>query len=446
MNDPRPPSADGENEPPRDDLTGLPGLEAARARLALWNRQGLHGGEHVVHGLLLGLQRFETINMAFGEAAGDGALVAVAARLSQFAGDELDGPWLAVRGSGGSFLIVANQACSRERWQLFAEQLADLVSRPIARGAETLRLSPRIALLRAMPGEEADSVLDRLSQTLATARRQQGRRVVWGDGEATRAGRTAAQLEADLLKAIDRDEIEVVYQPQYALARGGVAEQLSGAEALARWNHSELGRIGAGALFAIAERADHVVPLSRHVAALALAEAARWPVGLRLSLNLTPNELASWSFAADMADALRISGLPASRLTLEVTEQALLADIALAARSLAEVAKRGVRIALDDFGAGFCNFRYLKTLPLHYLKLDRSMVDNVTEDARDLAVLRAITAMAGALGLEVIAEGVETEAQAMAVAAEGCHYLQGFLRAKPMAADEFLALAQASAG
>lgn len=443
MNEPRP-LPEVEQEPPRDDLTGLPGLDAARARLAQWNEQGRHGGELVVHGLLLGLQRFETINMAFGEAAGDGALVAVAARIAQFAGDELDGPWLAARGSGGAFLIVANQACSRERWQLFAEQLADLVSRPIARGAETLRLSPRIALLRAMPGEEAESVLDRLSQTLATARRQQGRRVVWGDGEATRAGRTAAQLEADLLKALDRDEIEVVYQPQYALAREGRPERLSGAEALARWNHPELGRIGAGALFAIAERADHVVPLSRHVAALALAEAARWPEGLRLSLNLTPNELASWSFAADMAEALRLSGLPAARLTLEVTEQALLADIALAARSLAEVARRGVRIALDDFGAGFCNFRYLKTLPLHYLKLDRSMVDNVTEDARDLAVLRAITAMAGALGLEVIAEGVETEAQAVAVAAEGCHYLQGFLRAKPMAADEFMELALSS--
>ena len=440
MNELRSPVPDGEHEPPRDDLTGLPGFDAARARLAQWTAAGSGEGT-VVHGLLLGLQRFETINMAFGEAAGDGALVAVAARLTQFAGDELDGPWLAARGPGGSFMIVANQACSRERWQLFAEQLADLVSRPIARGAETLRLSPRLALLRALPGEDPDSLLDRLNQTLATARRQQGRRVVWADGEATRAGRTAAQLEADLLKALDRDEIEVVYQPQYALGpKGPSSEQLSGAEALARWNHPQLGRIGAGALFAIAERADHVVPLSRHVAALALAEAARWPAHLRLSLNVTPAELASWSFAADMADALRLSRLPASRLTLEVTEQALLADIALAARSLAEVASRGVRIALDDFGAGFCNFRYLKTLPLHYLKLDRSMVDNITEDPRDLAVLRAITAMAGALGLEVIAEGVETEAQALAVAHEGCGYLQGFLRAHPMAAGDFLAL------
>jgi EAL domain-containing protein (putative c-di-GMP-specific phosphodiesterase class I)/GGDEF domain-containing protein len=443
MNEMRSLAGEGEIEPPRDDLTGLPGFEAARARLEQWaavSSRSLGGEGTVVHALLLGLQRFETINMAYGEAAGDSALVAVAARMTQFAGDELDGSWLAARGSGGSFLLLANQACSRERWQLFAEQLADLVSRPIARGTETLRLTPRISLLRAMPEESADSVLDRLSQTLATARRQQGRRVVWTDGEATRAGRSAAQLEADLLKAIDRDEIEVVYQPQFALVPGG-PDRLSGAEALARWHHPQLGRIGAGALFSIAERADHVVPLSRHIAALALTEAARWPATLRLSLNVTPAELSSWSFAADIAEALRISRFPADRLTLEVTEQVLVADIALAARSLAEVAKAGVRIALDDFGAGFCNFRYLKTLPLHYLKLDRSMVDNVTEDARDIAVLRAIVAMAGALGLEVIAEGVETEAQAAVVAAEGCAYLQGFLRAQPMSGAALLQLA-----
>jgi diguanylate cyclase len=156
-----------------------------------------------------------------------------------------------------------------------------------------------------------------------------------------------------------------------------------------------------------------------------------------LSLNVTPADLASWSFAADLHDVIRASGFPAARLTLEVTEQALLEDIKLAARSLAEVVKQGVRIALDDFGAGFCNFRYLKVLPLHYLKLDRAMVDSIAEDPRDLAVLRAIVAMAGALGLEVIAEGVETEAQAEAVTREGCAYLQGFLRAHPMSAGDF---------
>jgi EAL domain-containing protein (putative c-di-GMP-specific phosphodiesterase class I) len=116
----------------------------------------------------------------------------------------------------------------------------------------------------------------------------------------------------------------------------------------------------------------------------------------------------------------------------------------LAERSLSDLAQLGIRIALDDFGAGFCNFRYLKTLPLHYLKLDRSMIDGITQDPRDLAVLRAIVAMAKALDLSVIAEGIETEAQRLAVAHEGCACYQGFLRAEPMPEAAFLALAQSA--
>ena len=119
------------------------------------------------------------------------------------------------------------------------------------------------------------------------------------------------------------------------------------------------------------------------------------------------------------------SGFPAERLTLEVTEQALLADIQMAARTLARLSEAGIRIALDDFGAGFCNFRYLKLLPLDYLKLDRSMVDGIASDSRDLAVFRAIVAMARALDLEVIAEGIESEAQRDLIAEEGCALLSG---------------------
>ena len=125
-----------------------------------------------------------------------------------------------------------------------------------------------------------------------------------------------------------------------------------------------------------------------------------------------------------------------------MTEQVLLTDVAHAAHALGALAAQGIRIALDDFGAGFCNFRYLKLLPLHYLKLDRSMIDGTAGDPRDLAVLRGIIAMAGALDLQVIAEGVETEAQRLLVAGEGCAAYQGFLRAQPMSADDFLALAR----
>lgn len=439
----KPPECD--IDPLRDALTGLPGVEAVRPRLEEWLDCGNVLGEPVcIHALMLGIRRFDAVNLAYGAAGGDAALAEVAARIAGFAADELDGPWVIARSGGGNFLVAANEACSRERWQFFAEQLADMVARPIAIATAVLRLSPRIALVRGLMAESVESLLDRLGQSLEAAKRQPGRRIAWADGEIVRPGRTAAQLEADLLGAIDRDEIEVLFQPQFRLPD----DRLSGAEALARWNHPRLGRIGAGALFAIAERTDHIAPLSRHIARKAMTAARGWPAGLRLSLNVTPADLGAASYLGELLRIVKETRCPPERLTLEVTEQALLHDIGLAAHTLRGLSAQGIRIALDDFGAGFCNFRYLKLLPLHYLKLDRSMIDGITTDPRDLAVLRAIVAMAGALDLDVIAEGVENEDQRVAIADEGCRYYQGFLKAHPLAAHDFEALisAQASDG
>ena len=422
-----------EAEQRSDAVTGLVGRDAAVTRLDDWLKCGVR-----VHALLVGLKRFDAVNLAYGKAAGDAALAEVAQRMRHFAAEELEDQWLVARGGGGQFLLLATEPCSRERWQLAAGQLLDALARPIATTWGTLRLSPRGALLRGVEGESAASVLDRLGQSLDTATSQSGRRLLWADGEASRSGRSAAQLEGDLLRALDLGEIEVVYQPQF----GCTDDRLVGAEALARWNHPALGRVGAGALFAIAERADHVPQLSQHIARLALGEAARWPMDLRLSLNVTAGDLASANYAKRLSGLIKQTGFAPWRLTLEVTEQVLLGDAAQAAATLSALAAQGIRIALDDFGAGFCNFRYLKLLPLHYLKLDRAMIDGVTGDARDLAVLRAIIAMAGALDLKVIAEGVETEAQRLLVAAEGCATYQGFLRAQPMSAADFGELAR----
>lgn len=423
----------------RDSLTGLIGSDAARAQIGGWRSAAKARGEApTVHAMLLGLKRFAAVNLAYGEDAGDRALAEVAARVLHFVGGALDGEWLAARVGGGNFLIAANEACSRERWQWLAEELAQLVSAPIAdSGGGTVRLWPRIALLRALPREGAGRMLGRLAETLDSAQQQSGRRLQWVDGEMTLPGLPAQQLEADLLAALDRKEIEVLFQPQYACADG----TLVGAEALARWQHPELGRIGAAALFAIAERADHVQQLSRHIAHVALTSAAHWPEHLRLSLNITAADLAAGSFANSIAEALAQAGFAPERLTLEITEQSLVSEVERSGERLRKLADLGIRVALDDFGAGFCNFRYLKLLPLHYLKLDRSMVEGVAEDPRDLAVLRAITAMAQALDLGVIAEGIESEDQRIVVAAEGCHAWQGYLGAKPMSADAFAMVA-----
>ena len=429
---------DSEPHDQRDALTGLVGADGARRRLSAWLGAGLEAGP--VHALLVGVARLDAINLAYGKQAGDGVLGEIAARLVHYAGEELDSPWFAARLGGGSFLLAAREACSRERWALVGEGLLAALSQPLGHAHADLRLSPRVALLRALDEESADSVFDRLGQAQAALERRGSRRIAWVDGHVARAGRSAARLEADLLKALDRDEIEILFQPQFS-SRGN---RLSGAEALARWQHPVLGRLGAGALFAIAERADQVAPLSQHIAAKALALAKEWPEPLRLSVNVTAADLSASDYPDTMRGIIEHSGFDPARVTLEVTEQALLGDIELARRSLAELADFGLSIALDDFGAGFCNFRYLKLLPLHYLKLDRTMVDGIAAkdggDPRDLAVLRGIVAMAHALGLQVIAEGIETEAQRTAVEAEGCASWQGFLGAEPIGAEAFLAL------
>ena len=422
----------------RDALTGLPGIAAARARLDGW------AGDVPAHGLLLSLPRLPAINLAHGTKTGDGVLAEVAARLAHFAAAEFEGPWFAARAGGSTFLLLAGEPLSRERWELLAHGLAERIARPLPGLAPAVRAGSHIALVRGLPGEGADSLLDRLMQALGMFEKRGGRRLLWADGTSLRPGLAGPALEAELAGALERGEIEVLFQPQFALVPGAPGHgALTGAEALARWNHPRLGRVGAAALFALAERADLVLPLSAAIAASALSQAARWPGALRLSLNVTSGDIATPDWAERLLDQVAASGFPPGRLTLEVTEEALIADVTAAARILARLARSGIRLALDDFGAGFCNFRYLKLLPLHYLKLDRSLMDGIGEEGRDRAVLRGLVAMARALELEVVAEGIEDTAQERAAAEEGCATMQGFLRGKPMGAAAFLALAGA---
>ena len=263
-----------------------------------------------------------------------------------------------------------------------------------------------------------------------------------GTVRGTLPGVSSGMLEADLLRALDRREIEVLFQPQFSCATGAVV----GAEALARWRHPTLGAIGARDLFAVAERAALVAPLSRHVVARALEDAATWPEALTLSLNITPEELGDPRFAADFAALIGRSEIAPQRLMLEITEDLLLRNLAQAASALKALRGLGFRTALDDFGAGFCNFRYLRELPLDALKLDKAMVEGVPADGTALAVLRAIVALAKALGLAVYAEGIEDEIQRAAITAEGCDYWQGFLRAQPMPSESVVALARTARG
>ena len=366
-----------------DALTGLLAAASGRERLESWARDGLRW-----QAMLVGLQSFQAVNRAFGQPAGDAALSEIARRIRAFAGDVFDGEWFAARIDGSAFLLAAASDRSRERWSFLADALAEAVALPLVVAGEPVRLTTRIALLRALPGDAPQVGIDSLSHALAEAQSQPGRRLIWADGSRMPRGRSGAALEGDLMRALGRDEIAVLFQPQFSLADG----RLTGAEALARWDHATLGRIGAATLFAVAERSDQTAALGRHIAERALSAAARWPIeaDLRLSLNLTAAELALSSCAATLDVALTASRFDPRRLTLEVTEQSLLVDLEGAAATLRALAARGLRIALDDFGSGFANFRYLKLLPLDYLKLDHTLTDDVVTDLRDRAILRGL--------------------------------------------------------
>jgi len=425
--------------PSADFLTGLVGADAARD----WLNAAARGADGEPKVMLISLPRLQTVNLAYGKPAGDQVLVDVAHRIDDFAQSEIaseagDDPLIA-RLAGGQFLLGSQRAPGRERWQYLAEVLGRVIGRALTVEGDALHLVPRIALLDVRQGDSGDGVIDRLAQAAATLERLPGRRVLWGDEGDSVPGGSIALLEADLLGAMHRDEITVLFQPQFDCRSGALA----GAEALARWQHPRFGRISAETLFAVADRGDHVAQLSHHIARRALMLAARWPKPLRMSLNITAEDFALGDVVGSVRGLLASSGFAPERLTLEITEQSLIGDFETCALALETLAGDGVRIALDDFGTGFSNFRALKALPLDTLKLDRSLVRDIALDPRDRAIVAAMIAMARALDLKVIAEGIESEAQLAILAEEGCDLFQGFLRSGPVSAEDFAALAGA---
>lgn len=225
------------------------------------------------------------------------------------------------------------------------------------------------------------------------------------------------------------DQIDVLFQSQVSLETGAIV----GVEALARWEHPALGAIGAEQLFASAERAGLGPTLSAHVQTLALSRAARWPRSLdalRLSVNVTADDLARTDFAADFLARVDASGFPVTRVTAEVTETGLIAKLEQAAAQLATLREAGCQVAIDDFGTGYSSLAYLKALPLDYLKIDRVLTQDITGSPRDRVIVRGVIGIARGLGLTVIAEGVETVQQRELLAAEGCDLYQGFLCAE----------------
>lgn len=400
-------------------------------------------GDARVHAMLIGLRRMSAINATYGVDVGDAALEVIVQRLERQSARLAGSHALTMRLSGGDFLIAQVMAEDRLGWDVLADRMLRVISEPLNAQGHRLRLTARAALALARSDESAVSLLDRLSAGLATARESAADPVRWADRQSDNAPPSGYRLEQEIVHAIERDEINVLFQPQFAVGSGRV----SGAEALARWQHPQHGEIGAGNLFAIADKADFTRQLSRHIRLRAMQHAASWtgPLArLRLSVNITAEDLGEKGFAGREIALIARSGFDASRLTLEMTESALVPDLKKAAARFASLREAGVRIAVDDFGTGYSSLLYLKRLPLDYLKLDHAMTRDIGGKQADRIIVRSIIAMAKALDLKVIAEGVESEAQLKALQDEGCDYFQGFLRGRAMDGDAFTDFARAA--
>ncbi len=254
-----------------------------------------------------------------------------------------------------------------------------------------------------------------------------------------RRSRSLSTLARELPPAIDRGEIEVLFQPQVDIASGAI----TGVEALARWRHPRLGEVGAEALFAAARRGGRAAALSRHLQDRALTLAAGWPVelgALRLSINVDAADMIADDFPADLLARVDASGIDRERLTIEITEGQLIEELDTAADRLAALRAVGCRVAIDDFGTGYSSLAYLSALPLDYLKLDKAMTHDIVGSERDRVVVHAVIDMAHSLGLAVIAEGVETHGQRDRLAARGCQFYQGYLCSRPIDGDALAAL------
>ena len=380
--------------------------------------------------LMIDLDRFKAVNDTLGHLVGDQLLAQVSARLKeQMSDNELCG-----RLGGDEFAVVVRDASDLERVNLVAQRVIDRLSQPYEVDHHTLYVGASIgSAIGPRDGNTVETLMRNADLALYRSKDEGGGVHYTYEPSLHAHAEERRKLEFSLRQALERDEFVVFYQPVVDATR----ESVVSFEALIRWNSQEHGFVSPAKFIPLAEDTRLIVPIGEWVLRQACREAMNWPGHVKVAVNVSGEQLLDSNFAATVVGALAITGLPAHRLEIEVTESIFLRDANQARASLEQIMALGCSVALDDFGTGYSSLGYLRKLRFSTIKVDRSFVQGAaTGNPESLAIIRAVVAMADSLEMSTTAEGVENENELEVVRRLGCKKIQGFYFGRPMPGAE----------
>ena len=380
---------------------------------------------------ILDLDGFKPINDLFGHKAGDDILIQVAMRLRA----AMDGQSAVTRVGADEFAFLFPMVFSEEAASEKAKMLIEILSAPYDVGERTARLSASVGCSLFYSGDETTEILVNKAETALYQAKRTGRgRVVVYTHEMEEAAKRVTRIEQALRRAVSAGEVEPHFQPIVDLGN----RKVIGFETLARWTDRDLGMVPPSVFIPIAEERGIIGPLSQLVLRKATEAARNWPQELFLSFNLSPSQLVDQNTGLHILAILDRTGFDPRRLEIEITETGLMTDPVSAEKIVDDLRRVGIRVSLDDFGTGQSSLGRLREFHFDKLKIDRAFVASILDDRPSEHIIRAILAMCEGLGMDVVAEGIEDEAQAERLIQFGCAGGQGYLFGKPVDADATL--------
>jgi len=388
--------------------------------------------------LSLDLDHFKNVNDMLGHPIGDRLLQSAADRMRSC----IRGEDIVARLGGDEFGIVQVPTEQPTDVTVLAARLIDVVGAPYELDGRQVAMGISVGIALAPPdGTEPDILMKNADLALYRAKADGGGVYRFFEIEMDARMQARRVLELDLRNAIANGEFEVFYQPIIDVETA----QITGCEALVRWNHPVRGMIGPLEFIPVAEEIGLIVPLGEWVLRQACAEAARWPKHISVAVNLSPAQFKNRNLVQTVVSALAASGLPADRLELEITELVLIQETEGAFAVLHQLRELGIRIAMDDFGTGYSSLGYLRSFPFNKIKIDQSFIRDLPTKGDSVAIVRAVVGLSSSLGITTTAEGVETKEQLASLTAEGCDEVQGFLFSQPLPAGQIQKMLNESA-